>query len=241
MVAVAPPPVGPVVRGLAHQAPRPASLLARILGVMGGAATAPVRIRHLQGKQVPILPFWVAKVAARPPLALSVPAVLGLRPGSWVAVTLRHELTDQDRALVVFHVRRAVHGRYGVLPTGTRLLAHEDGVRSGHVQFRISEAVFPNGLHIPFSAVVFARDRSLGLRGYALGHRRKTVVAAFARSVVEGADAAIGALSAQSSVTSAALGQVGTSTVNAASRWHLPRRILYVPAQNAYVQTQKGT
>ncbi|WP_297364911.1 TrbI/VirB10 family protein [Acidiferrobacter sp.] len=241
---VAPLPVTPaaIVRRLAHQRPSPPSLFHRLLGLVTPRAR-PIRafasIRVLQAPPRRPMAFAIAHGRARPVILASPEPTFGIRPGSWIPVILRHGVTDQDPALVVLHVPVPVRGLRGVLPAGTRLLGRVDGARLGRVQVGVTEAVTPRGRILPFAATAFGADHDLGLPAYVMGGRRKAALAAFAQSVVEGVDAVVGTMEAQSSVTSEALGQVGTNTLNAAADWRIPRRILYVPAQQAYVETQK--
>lgn len=169
------------------------------------------------------------------------PHGLGIRPGTWIEVALRRGVTDVDSDLVILHVESPVRGLWGVLPAGTRLLGRVEGEALGRIRVSVSQAVTPGGRRLPFDAAIFGADREPGLPAYVVGGRRKTVVAAFASSVVEGVDALIGSAAAQESAGAAALGQVGTNTLNAAAVWRAPRRILYAPAQQGYVQTQKGS
>ena len=242
MVVVAPVTPAAIVRRLVRQRPSTPSLFHRLLGLVDArtprtgvppavaAARAPVRRP---------MPFAVARTRVKPVILASPPPTFGIRPGSWIPVTLRHGVTDRDPALVVLHIEAPVRGLQATVPAGTRLLGHIGGARLGRVQINVSEAVTPGGRVVPFAATAFGADHGLGLPAYVLGGRRKAALAAFAQSVVEGVDTIVGTMEAQSSVASEALGQVGTNTLNAAADWRIPRRVLYVPAQQAYVETQK--
>jgi len=166
---------------------------------------------------------------------------LGIRPGSWIAVGLRHGITDQDRALVVLHVLRAVHGSVATLPVGTRLLAHVEAAQGERVQFSVSSAVLPDGVTVPLMGAAFDRRFHLGLSGFVVGGRRASALVAFGRSLVQSAGMALSAMSAQGSIASEAVGAAGQNTLGAVTHWRVPRRIVFIPAQRAYVQTQKGS
>ncbi len=240
MVVGSPANPAAIVRRLVRQSPPAPSLFHRLLGLVDGRRPPEAAPARPAPRSRAATPFAVARTRAKPEILAVRPAGLGIRAGSWIPVVLRHGVTDLDPALVVLHVRAPVRGRDGVLPAGTRLLGRVEGVRLGRVQVTVTQAVTPRGRSLPIDAVAFGADHGLGLSAYVIGGRRKAALAVFARSVVEGVDTVIGAMGAGSSVTSQALGQVGTNTLNATARWRLPRRILYVPAQQAYVQTQKG-
>ncbi|WP_298135414.1 hypothetical protein [Acidiferrobacter sp.] len=242
MVATIPATPAAIVRRLAHERPAAPSLFHRLLGLIGARPARKSMAPRVAAQPAPVsraMPFAMVQTRVRPLILARAPAGLGLRPGSWVPVILRHGITDQDPALVVLHVEAPVYGRLGTLPAGTRLLGHVEGARLGRVMIAISAAVTPDGRSLPFAAMVFSAHRDLGLPAYVAGGRRKAALAAFAQSVVEGVDMVVATLEAQSSVTSEALGQVGTTTLNAAAAWRIPRQVLYVPAQRAYVETQK--
>ena len=246
MVVASPATPAAIVRRLVRQRPSAPSLFHRLLGLVDARAPRPRITQAVLPPRAPVrrpMPFAVAQARAHAkPLILASPApTFGIRPGSWIPVILRHGVTDRDPALVVLHIQAPVRGLQGVVPAGTRLLGHIEGARLGRVQIGVTEAVMPDGRVVPFAATAFGADHGLGLPAYVLGGRRKAALAAFAQSVVEGVDAIVGAMEAQSSVTSEALGQVGTNTLNASADWRIPRRILYVPAQQAYVETQKAS
>lgn len=231
-----------IVRGLVRQRPSTPSLFHRLLGLVGGGVVRRRAPAVAAAPRVSVrapLPFAIAQARTKPVILARPPRAFGIRPGSWIPVVLRHGVTDQDPALVVLHIEAPIRGLRAIVPAGTRLLGHVEGARLGRVQIGVSEAVTPSGRIVPFTATAFGTDHGLGLPAYVIGGRRKAALAAFAQSVVEGVDAVVGALEAQSSVASEALGQVGTNTLNAAADWRIPRRVLYVPAQQAYVETQK--
>ena len=242
MVVVSPVTPAAIVRRLVRQRPSAPSLFHRLLGLVDARAPRPRVPSAVAAPRAPVrhpMPFAVARTRIKPLILASPPLTFGIRPGSWIPVTLRHGVTDRDPALVVLHIDAPVRGLRGIVPAGTRLLGHIGGARLGRVQIDVTEAVTPGGRMLPFAATAFGADHGLGLPAYVLGGRRKAALAAFAQSVVEGVDAIVGTMEAQSSVTSEALGQVGTNTLNAAADWRIPRRVLYVPAQQAYVETQK--
>ena len=229
-----------IVHHLIAERPARPSLFHRLLALTEGPARRPRRPKRPPRAREP-LPFAVTASRASAVILPDPPHGLGIRPGTWVAVTLRRGVTDVDSTLVVFHVEASVHGLWGVLPAGTRLLGRVEGPALGRIRVAVSQAVTPRGRRLPFDAAVFGADREPGLPAYVVGGRRKTILAALASSVVEGVDALIGAAASQGSEGAAALGQVGTNTLNAAAVWRAPHRILYAPAQQGYVQTQKGS
>lgn len=182
-----------------------------------------------------------AVYAARAPVVYEHPQQkLGISPGSWIPVVLRHGITDNDRALVVLHTTAAVHGRDGNLPKSTRLLAHVESARGGRVQLTVSAAVMPDGRRVTLDAVVFDARLAPGLPGFVIGGRRQAVLVAFGHSLAQSADMALGVMAAQGSLASQTLSNAGRSTLGASRSWAAVRRVVYVPAQHAYVQTQKG-
>lgn len=241
MVTVLPVSSTAIVQRLARAQPADPSLLSRFLRLMPTPAsqrTAPVK-KLLPRRQSPVLRFVLFRGPTPPVVSRPKRVFLGLRVGTWIRVALRHEITDRDSAVVVLHVLLPVRGTQGTLPAGTRLIAHVQAATGARVQLTVSEAVTPQDRRLPLSAVVFDRQFRRGLSGFVQGRRRAAVLAAFARSLVSTADTAFSMFDAQASLTSQALGSVGRGTLGAAVPWRAVRRVLYVPAQRAYVQTQK--
>ncbi|MHB8254183.1 MAG: hypothetical protein ACYDEV_10910 [Acidiferrobacter sp.] len=242
MVSVMPVTATALVQRLAHASARRPSVLGRLLGLMPTlpkptAQTAPTRpVDHR-----PAVAFVVYAHKTTPTVSPSAARSFGIRPGSWIAVQLRHGITDSDSALVVLHMAFPVRGQDGVLPAGTRLLAHVEMASRHRVQLSVFEAVTPHDRRIPFDAVVFDSQFHLGLPGFVEGGRRAAVLVALGRSFLESADAALSMIGAQSSLASQVASNTGRNTLGAAFHWRFPRHIVYVPAQRAYVQTQKGS
>lgn len=227
-----------IVQRLISERPAPPSVFHRLLALTARHARPPGR-RVPVSRSPAVAPFVVAPAHGRPVILPDAPHGLGIRAGTWIEVALRRGVTDVDSTIVVLHVESPVRGLWGVLPVGTRLLGRVEGRALGRIRIAVSQAITPRGRHVPLDAAAFGSDRDPGLPAYVVGGRRETVLAAFVSSVVEGVDALMGSAAAQGSAQAAALGQVGTNTLNAAAFGRTPRRILYAPAQQAYVQTQK--
>lgn len=232
-----------IVQRLAHGDISRPSLLSRILGLV---PKSPVKSRaqkpaRLASRKVSPMAFAIYAGHATPIVYKAADQGLGIRAGSWIRVQLRHGITDSDSALVVLHVLFPVTGLSGSLPPGTRLLAHVQGANANRVQLSVSQAITPDDHSTPLTAIVFDSQFHLGLSGFVMGGRREAALMAFGGSLLASVDAALGMMGAQSSLASQTLSRAGRSTLRAAAPWGPMRHILYVPAQRAYVQLQKGS
>lgn len=244
MIPVRPVTPTVIVHRLAHVRAAAPPLFGRILQWVPRIVSPAPIVPHVP-KSLPLAssrrPAF-AVYAARAPIVHDQPQPkLGIRPGSWIPVVLRHGITDNDRALVVLHVTAEVHGMDGSLPKGTRLLARVASARGGRVQLSVSAAVMPDGRQLALEGVVFDAQRAPGLSGFVVGGRRQAVLVALGRSLAQSADTALGMMAAQASLTSQTLSDAGRSTLGVSRSWAIARRVVYVPAQHAYVQTQKGS
>jgi len=231
------------VERLAHAGVSRSSLFSRITGLMPAMPmrsrrTPSVRSRY---RSTPPIVFAVYANHAVPTVYRPATESLGIRAGSWIVVQLRHGITDYDSALVVLHVMFAVKGLSGSLPSGTRLLARVQATSADRVQLSVSRAITPHDRRIPLAAVVFDRRFQLGLPGFVERGRRKAVLAAFGQSLLASIDTALGMVGAQGSLASQALDNAGRNTLGAVVHWRHLRHVLYIPAQRAYVQMQKGS
>ncbi len=234
-------PATAVVHRLALARPKSPSPWQRILTLIPKAPSTAKRPAKSAPRGVPQRARGLAFVVYRRHAALAVvgaPAVhLGIRPGSWIAVALRHGISDVDPAEVVLHVRAAASRPETALPVGARLLAHVTGVAGARVDLTVTSVVMPDGRRARFRAVAFDRRFHLGLPGFRENGRRADVVMAFGRSFLASADGALGLAGAQAPWETQALTGGGQGALATLARWRLRHRV-YVPAQNAYVQSQ---
>ena len=249
MVNVPPISTTVIVRQLAHTEVTKPPLFSRILGFIPKApmrpgrpgrpirrATAGPRYRH-----APALGFLIYAHRNPPSVYRPTTQTLGIRAGSWIVARLRHAITDTDSALVVLHVVSPVTGLNGTLPAGTRLLARIQAASANRVQLSVTQAITPDDRRIPLIAVVFDSRFQLGLPGFIEGGRRQAAVVAFGQSLLSSLENAFDMVSTQGSLASQTLGNAGRNTLGAVVRLRTVRRVLYIPAQRAYVQIQKGS
>lgn len=246
MVTLPPTHTGSVVERLARRRPDVPSVLGRLLRWLprtvprSAPGLVPVRPTHPAVRVTPAA-FTIYTRRATPRVYLPTTVGIGLRAGTWIAVRLRHGITDTDPALVVLHVVRPIRGQTGSLPSGTRLLARVESASGQRLGLSVFQAVTPGNRLIPLKAQVFDGRFHFGLPAFVVGGRQAAVLVAFGRSFLASADAALGLMGAQGTLASAALGRAGQRTLGATMHWRLTRYVLYAPAQNAYVQTQSGS
>ena len=246
MVTLAPSHTATVVERLAHRRLSVPSVLGRLLRWVprpmprSAPGSAVLRRTH-PGVHVTPVAFTIYARRAAPHVYPPAAVGIGLRAGTWISVRLRHGITDSDPALVVLHVIQRIQGQTGSLPSGTRLLARVESASGQRLGLSVFQAVTPDNRLIPIKAQVFDGRFHFGLPAFVVGGRRAAVLVAFGRSFLASADAALGIMSTQGSLASAALGRAGQSTLGATMHWRLTRHVLYAPAQNAYVQTQSGS
>ncbi len=246
MVITMPTHTAAIVERLAHRRPDAPSVWGRLLrwvprpALRQAPVSAPIR-RPPSAVRATSVAFTIYTRHATPHVYLPAAAGIGLRAGTWIPVRLRHGIADTDPALVVLHVLRPIEGQTGALSPGTRLLARVESAFGHRLGLSVFQAVTPNNQRIPLKAQVFDVRFHFGLPAFVVGGRRAAVLVAFGRSFLASADAALGMMGAQGSLASAALGRAGQRTLGATMPWRSTRYVLYVPAQNAYVQTQSGS
>lgn len=244
MVTTTPIHTTTIIERLAHRPPHAASVWDRLLRWVprpARIAPAPKPIGRPSASVSRGAAFTIYKRHAAARVYAPTTVGIGLRAGTWIAVRLRHGISDTDPALVVLHVVRSVEGQTGSLPLGTRLLTRIESASGLRVGLSVSAAVTPHNRVIPLKGQVFDTRFHFGLPAFVVGGRRAAALVAFGRSFLASADSALGIMGAQGSLASAALGRAGQRTLGATIHWRMGRHIIYAPAQNAYVQTQSGS